>query len=230
MADVLNQYGDKAIFLANGRGADIGLQREDDLDKLALERIAGLGICRAIDVACGSGGQAIRMAKQGAKVHAFDICDMKEAIENEISLSNSSRALDIKFTQCDMRSMSHLTLGLKVDVIVCQRAIHYLEYDEAVAVVASFSNLMQDWGRLYLSASGINSELGINYVAAKENLDHRYAALSPFMKQKHGIHGPVCLYSINDMKRLIKDAGMYVERIFTSEFGNIKVVATNYLP
>jgi len=45
------------------------------------------------------------------------------------------------------------------------------------------------------------------------------------MRDKHGIHGPVCLYSEDDMKSILTESGFAVETLFSSTFGNIKAVA-----
>jgi SAM-dependent methyltransferase len=111
------------------------------------------------------------------------------------------------------------------DIIICQRAIHYLPFVEAVSVVTEMKNLLSPGGRVYLSASGIYSELGDGYSAREDVLKDRYAELSPAMRDKHDIHGKVCLYSEADLTALLHAGGLVPEKIFSSKFGNIKAVA-----
>lgn len=79
MTSQLNMYGDTLIRAAAGHGSDISSQRADELDELARARVneivTGQGGCRALDAACGLGGQAIRLAQDGARVIATDLHD-----------------------------------------------------------------------------------------------------------------------------------------------------------
>lgn len=217
----LNLYGDQSKFLASGHGADIASQRADDLDLMAIERTRSRASTFALDIACGAGGQAIRLAQEGATVVATDIVDMAAAIQTAaVGVPGK-----VTFVKLDMRSLDKLHVELLADVIVCQRAIHYLPFAEAVVVIAQMGRLMAPDGRLYLSASGIDSELGYGYIGRLASLEGRYAELAPAMRDKHGIHGPVCLYSQRDMVRLLTMAGLEAETVFSSQFGNIKAVA-----
>lgn len=225
----LNLYGDKANFLAAGHGADIASQRADDLDLMAIEFVNNTPSAFAIDVACGAGGQAVRLAMAGAMVVATDIGDMGEAVQS--TATANSVADRVGFVRMDMRNLSELRrFGDnnqldQVDVIVCQRAIHYLPFNEALVVVGQMGQMLAPEGRIYLSASGIHSELGEDYPGAQTPLENRFAELSPTMREKHGIHGPVCLYSEEDLEWLLAKGGLTVERVFSSSFGNIKAVA-----
>jgi len=109
-------------------------------------------------------------------------------------------------------------------VIVAQRFIHYLPFSEAVDVVKLFKSALLPDGKLYLSASGLQSELGRNYNGAIA-LASRFSELWQPMADKHGIHGKVCLYEEEDMRTLLQASGMSAEKVYTSPFGNIKVIA-----
>jgi SAM-dependent methyltransferase len=221
----LNLYDDKPKFLAAGHGADIASQRADDLDMMAIERTRERTRLRsftfAIDIACGAGGQAIRLAQEGATVVATDIADMTDIIQ----FMSAGLPGRVTFAQLDMRCLDKLHVELQADVIICQRAIHYLPFSEAIGVITAMKRLLAPDGRLYLSASGINSELGDGYAGCDAFPDDRYAELAPLMRDKHGIHGPVCLYSEDNMEQLLIYGGFVPETIFSSPFGNIKAVA-----
>lgn len=217
----LNLYGDKPEFLATGHGADIASQRADDLDLMAIERARSRSSTFAIDIACGAGGQAIRLAQQGATVVATDIADMTDII---LSMSAGLPG-KVTFSQLDMRHLDKLHVELLADVIICQRAIHYLPFSDAIGVISEIKQLLAPDGRLYLSASGIHSELGDGYAGHDASLEDRYAELAPSMRDKHGIHGSVCLYSEDDLAQLLIKGGLVPETLFSSKFGNIKAVA-----
>lgn len=223
----LNIYGDSPKFVASGHGADIASQRADDLDLLALEFVktrsdSGL-TTNGIDVACGEGGQTIRLAQSGAHMLAIDILDGKSLLEKIESSGLHGR---IKYLREDMRMLSRAEIA-SADLIICQRAIHYLDYESAVDVVCQMRHLLAPGGHLYLSASGIQSELGNGYSGIGVPIGSRYAELSEPMRNKHDIQGPVCLYSESDISTLLTVAGFTPVNIFSSPFGNIKAVAVN---
>lgn len=225
-----NLYGDQKILTKGQFGVDIAIQRADDLDNMAIEHIKaarnqGQYDVTALDIGCGQGGQLIRMAQAGATtamgIDAQDYSDLIKARASENGVASKTH-----FIQMDMRSIRKAQLELLTwDAIVCQRAIHYLSYTEALRSVTAMYGLLCKKGRLYLSASGMPSELSNGYAAGSKSVHKRFGPLSDEMRDKHGIHGNVCLYSSEDMKTLLGEAGIAIEKIWVSDFGNIKVVA-----
>lgn len=229
----LNLYGDQKILTKGKFGVDIAIQRADDLDNLALEYIKhardkGQPLIAALDVGCGQGGQLIRMALAGANLAmGVDAQDYKDSIR--IHAASNNVGSRVHFVQMDMRQLRRTSLGLlSWDLIVCQRAIHYLPYQEALSSVSSMRSILCKGGRLYLSASGMPSELSDGYADCTKNIRKRYSPLSSEMTGKHGIHGNVCLYSKEDMAMLLDEAGMNIEKIWVSDFGNIKALAARH--
>ena len=224
MSEVLNTYGDDRLATISQHGVDIAVQRADDLDRAALDFLASLsGVKRALDVGSASGGQAIRMAEIGADVVAVDLDDYTE------SFFAMARARDIgdrcHFVRTNVVSFDVATQVGLFDAIVCQRMIHYLPFETAVGVVRNFHQALLPGGRLYISASGIYSELGHGYAATTAPLSARFAPLQGAMATKHAIQGSVCLYSHEDMIELLEEAGAEVVKVFVSEFGNVKAIA-----
>lgn len=230
--DSVNEYGDRKQVLAQGRGIDVASQREDDLDRMASDRVREIAALRkpfAIDAACGAGGQAIRMAKAGARVLAFDIAPLKAAFDSaKADAETLSSPLEAEFLRWDMRVLPASPRGSlegQADVLVCQRAIHYLPLDEALKAIAGMGKCLAPGGRLHLSASGMGSELSEGYSAKDKPLAARFARLSEAMREKHGILDPVCLYSPKELEGLLAAAGLVAEIVFESPFGNVKAVA-----
>lgn len=229
----LNLYGDKKILTRGMFGVDIAIQRADDLDNLVLEQIKaartqGQHEVNALDVGCGQGGQLIRMAQAGATMAVgVDAQDYHEPIKDRAA--ENDVASRVHFVQMDMRSLRKTKLDLTTwDVIVCQRAIHYMSYNDALRSVATMHSMLCKNGRLYLSASGMSSELSNGYTEGHKSVHKRFGPLSDEMRDKHGIYGNVCLYSSDDMRTLLGDAGIRIEKIWVSDFGNIKVVASKH--
>lgn len=223
----LNLYGDTRNPTKGEYGVDIAAQRADDLDNMAILRLAYQnGLTRkprALDAGGAAGGQGIRMAEAGATVVCLDISDYEAPFM--AAAKTSGVAKDCSFFQCDLRGYPVVEHHKPFDVIVCQRMIHYVPFHDAVAIVKEFRRAMTPAGRLYISASGMGSELGDNYPGKDVPLASRYAPLADTMADKHAIRGPVCLYSQDDMAELLVAAGLTVENVFASAFGNIKAVA-----
>lgn len=209
---ILNEYGDEGRFAVKGRGSDIASQRADDLDMSALARIAEIGGGAALDLACGMGGQAKRMAAAGAKTWAVDLRDVFEKTEGVVFALGDMRRLD------EVREL----IGIRFDVVSFQRAVHYVRYAEAVEILTKLRNFMSESGRLFVSASGMGSELGIGYEGSSEEVSRRFFPLSDDASSKHGIEGAVCLYSEDEVKRLADEAGYSALRVYSSPFGNVK--------
>lgn len=222
----LNLYGDARNVTIGGHGVDIAAQRADDLDTTALEFLIDVGSgARALDAASASGGQAARMAIAGADVVALDIDDYAELCRATAAAHGVEAR--VRFVQQDLTALddaSAVAIG-QFDAIVCQRMIHYVPYSNAIDIARKLKSLLRKGGRMYLSASGLHSELGCGYAAANMPIEARYAALSDEMVERHGINGPVCLYSVANLAQLLETAGMRVERVYASAFGNIKAIA-----
>jgi 2-polyprenyl-3-methyl-5-hydroxy-6-metoxy-1,4-benzoquinol methylase len=220
-------YIDRQLTTTSGHGVDVAIQREDDLDCSAIERIKSLidrpqgTVVHALDAACAAGGQARRMARAGAVVTAVDLHDYGADLLNAAAEEGLT---GIEFVQADLGHADlYRELG-QFDVIIAQRFIHYLPFPEAIDVVKLFKSALVPDGKLYLSASGLRSELGRNYNGAIA-LANRFSELWQPMADKHGIHGKVCLYEEEDMRALFKASGMAAEKVYASPFGNIKSIA-----
>lgn len=220
-----NLYGDNKNPSIGGRfGVDIALQRADDLDTMAILHAYNHPGARALDAASAGGGQALRLAQVGANTLAIDIEDYSLpflAAARQHKVENSCQ-----FIQCDLRNYNIAESHAPFDIVVCQRMLHYVPFSVAVEIVKGFYKALTTNGCLYVSASGIASELGNGYTHKETQLASRYTALDPLMMEKHAIHGPVCLYSETDMAFLLESAGFTTIGVFSSLFGNVKAVGS----
>lgn len=219
---LLNTYGDSYLATSGTHGADIASQRCDELDTAAIDFSKQKMTSRVLDVGCGRGAQSIRFAKCGAKVVAVDIVDFSEYIQRsiaELSLHSDS----IEFKQIDIESFLD-DCKYQFDVIYSQRFIHYLHPQKSKVVATKFYDVLVPGGSLFISASGMGSELSNNYRGSTKSRDERFDYLSDDMQEKHGIKEPVCLYSPDELKALFIDAGFILEKIWESSFGNVKAI------
>jgi hypothetical protein len=79
-------------------------------------------------------------------------------------------------------------------------------------------------GTIFLSVSGIDSELSLAYGGARDPVEKRWVFLGEEMSAKHGIHHSVCLYSLPDFQKLLVDSGFIILKAWVSDFGNIKLM------
>jgi 2-polyprenyl-3-methyl-5-hydroxy-6-metoxy-1,4-benzoquinol methylase len=216
---------DKPLKTKSGHGIDVAVQREDYLDGSAIRQIRSLvaqrGVARALDAACAAGGPARRVARAGAVVTAVDLHSDGAAL---VRAAADEGLTQVEFVQADLRNPELYQRIGQFDLIIAQRFIHYLPFPDAVEVIRLFRNALLPDGKLYISASGLRSELGQQYDGAKD-VAERFAALWPPMANKHGIHGKVCLYEEHDMRALLAAGGMRAEKLYASPFGNLKGIA-----
>lgn len=229
MSEEINVYGDHRIATQTGHGIDVASQRADDLDRMAIAHIKTLVAQQqrvyALDAGCGHGGQAARMAQAGAYVQALD----SEDYEAQVAHAMLAEGIQHGYVFQRVSVETHPWIG-PCDVIVCQRMIHYLKRNSARDVLFWFRCIAQTNAKLYLSASGMDSELGEGYAGSTQPVHKRFAQLSPKMAKKHAIYPPVCLYRLDELSALVREAGWVVENAFLSEFGNVKIVARKERP
>lgn len=222
MPTLVNGYGDRRIVTRDGHGIDIASQRADDLDQLSLAYIkAEVAKGRpvfALDVGCGHGGQSVRMSKAGACVVALDANDYRASIQDVMRPEKDFVAFHCAAVEDEPEVGTF-------DVILAQRMIHYLPYAAASKALSWFFRIANPSAHLFLSASGLDSELGDQYPVRQEPIESRFAPLAPCMADKHAIHFPVCLYRPEELMALVAASGWTPEQTFTSPFGNVKLVA-----
>ena len=217
-----NLYGDQLIGLGNGCGVDIASQRADWLDQAACEYLQELfeagSTPLALDAGCGLGGQAYRMASAGANVLGVDMTQAEFRCQHDSITYFSQNVTEFPV-------IGNRGYVSDLDVVVMQRMIHYVRPLKAREVMRAVYYMLKPGGQLFISASGLGSELGSDYLDRSKSWDERFCLLDEPMAKKHGIHAPVCLYETVDLEKLVVDSGFRILSSETSQFGNIKVSA-----
>jgi hypothetical protein len=224
VSHLLNDLGDRLVPTTGRHGADIARQRLDALDRAALRHAIGLELpATALDLGGGHGMQALRLAALGLDTWLIDQLPRAQTV---LGIAGLAEALPLRHLQIDARALAAGDLPDAIALCCSQRFIHYLRRAEALALLRLVRERMRPDARLYLSASGLDSELGDGYAAARVPVTERFASLSPLMAGKHGIHEPVCLYAPHELESLAEDAGFVCEEVSASVFGNVKGVFT----
>jgi len=214
---------DPSLHSGAAYGTDIAAQWVDELDREALRFAVSPDIPKrvAVDFGCGLGVQGIRFAVLGCKSVLYDMADISERIER------IKQALDIQnleFKHIDLRRATQGDFPTAIGIAYSQRFIHHLRFEEASRLLEMLANSLCGRARLFISASGLGSELAAGYADAGNAIEHRFAWLASPMQAKHGIREPVCLYAIEDLERLVLAHGFSAIRTWTTPFGNVKGV------
>ena len=218
----LNLYGDRLVPTSGRHGGDIASQRIDALDRACLEFCVGLGPgVRAIDIGCGLGAQGFRLAALGATVVLSDPVDIAERVAQFNALMP---AHPVRFIHGDARDLAPADVPAPLDIVYSQRALHYLRFHEAAALLAMLRDQCRPGARFFISCSGIDTELGEGYGGQGVDVAARMAPLAPAMADKHGVHDAICLYALDELGRLGEAAGLDVLSLEASDFGNKKAI------
>jgi SAM-dependent methyltransferase len=224
-APVLNSYGDRLLPTTGSHGADIASQRLDELDRRALIHLLDLVAAGAerptcVDLGCGLGWQGLRFALLGAASHLFD----QQPQSPPVRALRQLPGVQLTYNCTDLTALGPGDVPSDITIAFSQRFVHYLPHAAAHALIGRIAARMTPGGLFFLSASGIDSELGGRYPARGTAIDQRFAPLDPPMQEKHGIFAPICLYSEADLTQLMSSGGFEALSIWRSAFGNLKGV------
>jgi hypothetical protein len=222
-----NLYGDDLGRAEGPHGVEIARQRMDDLDRESIEYALELGAGTALDLGCGSGIQGVRFAALGLETLLIDTLPRERTL---LAHSHLERALPIRYLERDARSLRDDELPERIDLAYSQRFLHHLAWPDALTLLTRLRARMPAGSKMFISASGLGSELGEGYIAGSRPVSSRYGELAPAMANKHQITGPVCLYTPDELALLGETAGFHPERVRLSEFGNVKGVLVARAP
>ena len=209
---VKNPFWEAKLIETKGFGMSVSSSRFDDLDQMALAMSDRHPTFKILDLCCGQGALAQEFADRGRDATAFDIFRPDEPLRNVV------------FFQGDLWSNEWPVSG-PFDIVVWQRALHYFPSFKLPHLLEKIRSIMSPGGSIFLSASGLTSELAIGYDVKDAPVKKRFGSLSKNMAEKHGIFSPVCLYRMEELLPFLMTAGFCVQKAFLSEFGNIKVHA-----
>ncbi len=219
----LNDYGDKHRDTTGRHGTDIASQRIDDLDRRCLLDILNGVLDRgvALDVGCGSGYHGLRMASLGCPTILIDLLDMSERVR---AIKASFPDLNVSYYHGPIEKFLLSYREANISAFYSQRTIHYMTFQESVNILTQARKILNKRSKVYISASGLNSELGAGYGHAARDVRERFSDLSAEMAQKHSIGEKVCLYTEKDVELLAKLSGFHVDEVWSSRFGNVKAI------
>ena len=225
--DSINCYGDKSILMKNGYGIDIASQRLDDLDKVILSNIDELILKKnkndinILEIGSGYGGLTREIILKGVNVFAIDCCDYRSSIDKFEKMSQSQI---VNFYQAVMPNIPKELNFYNFDFIVSQRTLHYLKYSEVKKLLSWCSQNQNKNGLIYISVSGMSSELSIGYRASNKLVESRWDFLNNSVSILHNLHHKICLYKMPELIAMMEMFNYAIIKDWASDFGNLKLI------
>lgn len=208
----------------NGFGVDISEKRIDDLDKKVIKYLKEKPSIKVLNL---GGGQAEKFLSaldftfidNFTTIDIFDFSDFYK----EWGIKRNFSKEKFRFIQGDFRHLKKLlSENEKFDVVIAQRALHYLTFLEAKTLISFLEKIIHD--KIFFSVSGLFSALGENYLGRNVDLKERFFPLEKTKAEIFQIHKPVCLYQPEEIEKMLEGTEWKIEDLRVSDFGNIKVI------
>ncbi len=209
-----------------GKGIDVGQRRISALGKevirFALSGKAPSKVC--VELGPGRGRLAPILALMGFRCHLYD---------SDPSLASHYAKLNaclkeygtLHFCPKDIRNIGYGDLPEGVGLVVAERVLHHVRFEEAVRVLRVLRNRTLPGGRFFLSFSGLNSPIGEGYPDRERPVDERWSPLPPDVGRRFDMSGEVCLYDVEDVERLMEEVGgMGRVSLRSTPFGNVMAI------
>lgn len=198
-------------------GIDVSSKRLGYLDREVLRfALDWKGSKFSVEFGAGSGRLSLILALLGYRVYIYDLGD--------VELLNLAKALKLKIfhEKTDIRYIKTSDLPEKISIFVAERVLHYLRFEESRRVLARVIRRMEKGGRLFLSLSGINSPIGKDYEHRDFPVEKRFCLPSREVMEKFKIDVPICLYDIEDLRRLLDGFPVREVKLRITAFGNVE--------
>jgi SAM-dependent methyltransferase len=198
-------------------GIDVLSKRLGYLDREVLKfALDWKGSKFSVEFGAGSGRLSLILALLGYRVYMYDLGD--------VELLNLAKALKLKIfhEKTDIRYIKTSDLPEKISIFVAERVLHYLRFEESKRVLTRVIRRMEKGGRLFLSLSGINSPIGKDYGHRDFPVEKRFCLPSREVMEKFKIDVPICLYDIEDLRRLLDGFSVKEVKLRITAFGNVE--------
>ena len=97
-----------------------------------------------------------------------------------------------------------------------------MKYDSIVDVLEWLPKYMTKKSFMYFALSSHDSVMGQGYTALGDPIDGRYGCLSDEMQHRFSLFVPVCLFSIDEVEKMMSKTHFKKEKLYSTTFGNIK--------
>lgn len=220
----MNDYGDKMIQTPGGYGSDISSQRIDALDQASLDFIEQQqDVIGAIDLGGGLGRHSVRMAAKGADVTLVELSNPVNSV-HDFCKEDKVDPDKVRVLGKDYRDLSPSDYPQNYKLLYSQRSLCHVPYHDALNVLKAQFNALAEGGKIFISSAGYDTEDGKSHTLRDKPVHERFGYVSEEMQKKYGLTAPLLPYRADEFGDLAEAAGFQVEKIFVSDFGNIKLI------
>lgn len=198
-------------------GIDIISKRLSRLDKEVIRfALEGKGI--AVEFGAGYGNLSLILSLIGYKTYVYDLNPPEKLLKVKDLLN-----LNLFVFKRDIRDITSNELPEGIRIFVAERILHFLRYEECLRILKIIAGRMEKGGRMFLSFSGLNSPLGENYKHKDLPIERRFCEPSPEVSTKFSIDVPICLYTLEDVRNLMRKIKRVNEiHLRETPFGNVE--------
>ncbi len=173
-----------------------------------------------LDLGGGNGFISIILSLIQKQVYYYDLkIDFKLKIFKKLF---SSKKLNL--IKKDLKKIKYIDFPKNIDIIYSARFFHYLTYKESDDLLKKLSKNLKKDGKIFLTLSGIDSNIGINYKCKDIKIEERSCFLSKSNQSRFKIKEKVTLYKKEELENLIKKY-FNIQEVWESDFKNIFVIA-----
>lgn len=173
-----------------------------------------------LDLGAGNGFISILMSLLQKNIYFYDLkIDFKLKVFKKLFVS---KKLHLK--KKNLKNIDYIDFPKNIDFVYSGRFLHYLEYFEAEDLLKKISKNMKSGAKIFITVSGLNSDIGINYDCADKNIKERYCLLSKSNQSRFKIKEKVTLYKKEELESLMSEY-FEIEKIWESDFKNIFIIA-----
>ena len=229
---IVNPYGDELKSSRTGFGSDVSSQRLTPFEETIIERAVVLqqsasGQLVAVDLFSGyCAANARRLAELGFTAYAVDFSPADASISAVIGQPHESGGI-LHYAQQDMREFDPATIGGTIDLVTCQRGLHFLRYQEARKLIAALASQLSPGASMYFSIGAVDCAVGPGYKHADLPVQERWHPLEPELGGPIHVTEPLCLYKEEDIQSLFANLGGELVSVARDDFGLFIVEYTN---
>lgn len=173
-----------------------------------------------LDLGGGNGFMSIILSLMQKEIYFYDLkIDFKLKIFKKLFVSKK-----LKLFKKDLKEIKNFSFPKKIDFIYSARFLHYLTYEEAEILLRKISSNLKDSGKIFITISGIDSDIGVNYKCSEDEVKQRYCFISKSNQSRFKIKEKVTLYKKDEFENLIKKY-FNIEEVWESDFKNIFIIA-----
>jgi hypothetical protein len=217
-----NPYGDELKSSREGFGSDVSSQRLTPFEEEILERAAQLKQTAsetpsALDLFSGfCAANGLRLAQLDFTAYAVDFSPPDQSLETTAERPLPSGGILHYFEQ-DVRDLSFLK-G-KLDLVTCQRGLHFLRYEEARTLVANLAERLKPGASMFFSIGAVDCAVGPGYKHADLPVAQRWHPLEPELGSPIHVTQPLCLYKQEDIESLFAGLDGKLVTVGRDDFG-----------